>query len=159
MAGRWLMSTIKMAFSIQPAIVYWVAGRFAIRLGGRRSARSSPSRRSRRACCSRSSPALVGTDVEASLALFDRIFEYLDLPVDIVEATDPVELRPDELLGEVRLEGVGFRYGEDYPLDARTTSTSSCRPGTRTAIVGETGAGKTTLGYLVARLYEPQAGA
>src|SRR5438477_8090431 len=53
----------------------------------------------------------VGADMEASLALFDRIFEYLDLPVDIVEAEDPVQLRPDEVLGEVRLRDVSFRYG------------------------------------------------
>jgi ATP-binding cassette subfamily B protein len=90
------------------------------------------------------------------MALFDRIFEYLDLPVDIVEAEHPVELRPAELLGEVRFEGVSFRYGDDswtirdVDLDVPA--------GTRTAVVGETGAGKTTLGYLVARLYEPQEG-
>jgi ATP-binding cassette subfamily B protein len=99
----------------------------------------------------------VGTDVEASLALFDRIFEYLDLPVDIVEAAHPVQLRPGELLGEVRLEGVGFRYGETSPWTLQDVDLV-VPAGTRTAVVGETGAGKTTLGYLVARLYEPQAG-
>src|SRR6202007_174289 len=52
----------------------------------------------------------VQADMQTSLALFDRIFEYLDLPVDIVEKEHPVELRPDEVLGEVRFEGVSFRY-------------------------------------------------
>ena len=99
----------------------------------------------------------VGTDVEASLALFDRIFEYLDLPVDIAEKPDPIELRPGELLGEVRLEDVGFRYSENAPWTLEDVNLV-IPAGTRTAIVGETGAGKTTLGYLVARLYEPQAG-
>src|SRR5581483_1961242 len=108
----------------------------------------------------------VQTDVHSSLALFDRIFEYLDLPVDIVEAADPVELRPSELLGEVRFEGVSFRYdGEsarksapaDFPWTVRDIDLD-VPAGTRTAVVGETGAGKTTLGYLVARLYEPQEG-
>jgi ATP-binding cassette subfamily B protein len=99
----------------------------------------------------------VGNDVEASLALFDRIFEYLDLPVDIVEKPGAIELRPDELLGEVRFEDVAFRYSEDSPWTLQDIDVV-VPAGTRTAIVGETGAGKTTLGYLVARLYEPQAG-
>jgi ATP-binding cassette subfamily B protein len=101
----------------------------------------------------------VQTDVQSSLALFDRIFEYLDLPVDIVEAEEPVELRPDELLGEVRFDGVSFRYGEDEDERWTLRDIDLVVPaGTRTAIVGETGAGKTTLGYLAARLYEPQEG-
>ena len=100
-----------------------------------------------------------GADVEASLALFDRIFEYLDLPVDIVEASNPVELRADEVLGEVRFEDVSFRYSADSDGPWTLHDVSLVVPaGTRTAVVGETGAGKTTLGYLVARLYEPQTG-
>jgi ATP-binding cassette subfamily B protein len=98
-----------------------------------------------------------GADVEASLALFDRIFEYLDLPVDIVEKPDAVALRPSEVLGEVRFEAVSFRYGIDGVWTLRDIDLV-VPAGTRTAIVGETGAGKTTLGYLVARLYEPQEG-
>jgi ATP-binding cassette, subfamily B, bacterial len=104
----------------------------------------------------------VQADMEASLALFDRIFEYLDLPADIVEATHPVELRPSELLGEVKFEDMWFRYGgegsdrgDGWTLQGISLDVPA---GTRTAIVGETGAGKTTLGYLVARLYEPQRG-
>ena len=112
MAGRWVMSTIQMVFAIQPALVYWIAGQSFVHGGTRsRSARSSRSRSCRRGCCSRSHSLLsTGADVEASLALFDRIFEYLDLPVDIVEAEHPVQLRADEVLGEVRFEDVSFRY-------------------------------------------------
>jgi ATP-binding cassette subfamily B protein len=104
--------------------------------------------------------------MEASLALFDRIFEYLDLPIEIVEAEHPVTLRPEEVLGEVRLGDVSFRYGgPDHAQPDEGTEWTLRHvdvvvpAGTRTAIVGETGAGKTTLGYLVARLYEPQEGA
>ena len=101
----------------------------------------------------------VGADVEASLALFDRIFEYLDLPIDIVDPPDPVVLKPRELLGEVRFEDVWFTYAANGEQAWQLQGIDLDVPaGTRTAIVGETGAGKTTLGYLVARLYEPQRG-
>src|SRR5450755_873346 len=157
MAGRWVMSTIQMTFAIQPAIVYWLAGQpwlgHPISIGTVVAFTTLQVR----LLFPIQSLLGVGTDVEASLALFDRIFEYLDLPVDIVEAAHPVELRPSELLGEVRLEGVGFRYGENSPWTLQDVDLV-VPAGTRTAVVGETGAGKTTLGYLVARLYEPQAG-
>ena len=159
MAGRWLMSTINMAFSIQPAIVYWVAGQSFSHAGAAISIGTVVAFTTQQTRLLFPMAALlsVGTDIEASLALFDRIFEYLDLPVDIVEAEHPVELRPRELLGEVRFENVGFRYSENGPWTIQDVD-MEVPAGTRTAIVGETGAGKTTLGYLVARLYEPQTG-
>jgi ATP-binding cassette subfamily B protein len=159
MAGRWLMSSINMAFAVQPAIVYWVAGQSfghagaAIKIGVVVAFTTQQTR----LLFPMAQLLSVGNDVEASLALFDRIFEYLDLPVDIVEAPNPVVLHPGELLGEVALEGVGFRYTEGSPWTLRDVDLV-VPAGTRTAVVGETGAGKTTLGYLVARLYEPQAG-
>jgi ATP-binding cassette, subfamily B, bacterial len=156
MAGRWVMSMIQTTFAIQPIIVYWFAGQSfighitvgtAVAFGTLATRLLFPIQ----------SLLSVGTDVESSLALFDRIFEYLDLPIDIVEKQNPVQLRTDELLGEVRFEKVSFRYFdsgswtvEDIDLEVPA--------GTRTAIVGETGAGKTTLGYLAARLYDPQRG-
>jgi ATP-binding cassette subfamily B protein len=161
MAGRWVMSTIQMTFAIQPAIVYWLAGQSflgpAISIGTVVAFTTLQTR----LLFPIQSLLGVGADVEASMALFDRIFEYLDLPVDIVESEDPVELRPDEVLGEVRFENVSFRYGGNGSnADAWTLRdiNMTAPAGTRTAIVGETGAGKTTLGYLVARLYEPQEG-
>ena len=157
MAGRWVMSTIQMTFAIQPAIVYWLAGQSFI---GHISIGTvvAFSTLQTRLLFPIQSLLGVGADMEASLALFDRIFEYLDLPVDIVEADNPVELRPAELLGEVRLDDVSFRYGkEDEGWTLREVNLV-VPAGTRTAIVGETGSGKTTLGYLVARLYEPQEG-
>jgi ATP-binding cassette, subfamily B, bacterial len=158
MAGRWVMSTIQMTFAIQPAIVYWLAGQSFI---GHISIGTvvAFSTLQTRLLFPIQSLLGVGADMEASLALFDRIFEYLDLPVDIVEAEHPIVLRPSEVLGEVRLENVSFRYGkgDKDPWTLRGVDLD-VPAGTRTAIVGETGAGKTTLGYLVARLYEPQEG-
>ena len=62
----------------------------------------------------------------------------------------------DDVRGEVRFDGVWFRYGDEWTLrDVDITVPA----GTRTALVGETGAGKTSLGYLAARLYDPEQGA
>jgi ATP-binding cassette, subfamily B, bacterial len=158
MAGRWVMSTIQMVFAIQPALVYWIAGQSFVHGGHAISIGTvvAFTQLQTRLLFPIQSLLSTGADVEASLALFDRIFEYLDLPVDIVEASDPVQLRPDEVLGEVRFEHVSFRYGEGpWTLHGIELVVPA---GTRTAVVGETGAGKTTLGYLVARLYEPQEG-
>ncbi len=162
MAGRWLMSTIQMTFAIQPAIIYWLAGQnlagHTISIGTVVAFTTLQTR----LLFPIQSLLNVGADWEASLALFDRIFEYLDLPVDIVEADEPVQLRPGEVLGEVRLEDVSFRYGVKSTKGEDVWTVRHVDvvvpAGTRTAIVGETGAGKTTLGYLVARLYEPQEG-
>src|SRR2546421_172771 len=161
MAGRWVMSTIQMVFAIQPALVYWIAGQSFVHGGHAISIGTvvAFTQLQTRLLFPIQSLLSTGADVEASLALFDRIFEYLDLPTDVVEAPHPVILRPDELLGEVRLEGVSFRYDPDGDGTWTLRDIDLVVPaGTRTAIVGETGAGKTTLGYLVARLYEPQEG-
>jgi ATP-binding cassette, subfamily B, bacterial len=157
MAGRWVMSTIQMVFAIQPAIVYWLAGQSFVHVSiGTVVAFATLQTR---LLFPIQSLLSTGTDIEASLALFDRIFEYLDLPVDIVEAEHPVQLRAAEVLGEVRFEGLSFRYSGDEEGPWTLNDIDLTVPaGTRTAVVGETGAGKTTLGYLVARLYEPQKG-
>jgi ATP-binding cassette subfamily B protein len=97
----------------------------------------------------------VGLEVQTSLALFARIFEYLDLPVDIVERPDARALRG--VRGDVSLRDVWFRYSSQAPWTLREID-AEIPAGTRTALVGETGSGKTTLAYLVARLYEPQRG-
>ncbi len=156
MAGRWMMATIQFTFAAQPAIIYWLAGQSFIGHTISIGTIVAFTTLQTRLLFPIQSLLNVQADIESSLALFDRIFEYLDLPVEIVEAEHPVELRPGELLGEVRFDGVWFRYGEeDWTLSDIDLVVPA---GTRTAVVGETGAGKTTLGYLVARLYEPQRG-
>jgi ATP-binding cassette subfamily B protein len=158
MAGRWMMATIQFVFAAQPAIIYWLAGQTfigAIKIGTVVAFTTLQTR----LLFPIQSLLGVQADMEASLALFDRIFEYLDLPIDIIEAEHPIALNPRDSVGEVRFDGVSFRYGANG--DATWTLRDVdlvVPPGTRTAVVGETGAGKTTLGYLVARLYEPQEG-
>jgi ATP-binding cassette, subfamily B, bacterial len=162
MAGRWMMGTIQFIFAAQPAVIYWLAGQSFIAHSIGIGTVVAFTTLQTRLLFPINSLLGVQADMESSLALFDRIFEYLDLPVDIVQAPDPIELRPEEVLGEVRLDDVSFRYGavgggegSDWTLRHVDLVVPA---GTRTAIVGETGSGKTTLGYLVARLYEPQEG-
>jgi ATP-binding cassette subfamily B protein len=157
MAGRWMMATIQFVFASTPAVIYWLAGQSFVAHTISVGTVVAFTTLQTRLLFPIQSLLGVGTDVEASLALFDRIFEYLDLPIDIVEAEHPVQLDPHRVLGEVRFEGVSFRYGAAEGWTLRDVNLV-IPPGTRTAIVGETGAGKTTLGYLVARLYEPQEG-
>ncbi len=159
MAGRWMMATIQFAFAAQPAIIYWLAGQSFIGYISIGTVVAFTTLQTRLLFPIQS---LLGVqaDVSASLALFDRIFEYLDLPVEIEEAPTPVQLRSDEVLGNVAFEDVWFRYAATEEDDEWTLRDINLvvPAGTRTAIVGETGAGKTTLGYLAARLYEPQRG-
>jgi ATP-binding cassette, subfamily B, bacterial len=163
MAGRWTMATIQFVFSVLPALIYWFAGQSFV---GKVDVGTVVAFTTLQTRLLFPIQGLLGAgaDVEASLALFDRIFEYIDLPIDIVEAPDPVELDPADVVGEVRFEGVSFRYGGPDGQRADGTRWTVhdidlvVPAGTRTAVVGEPGAGKTTLGYLVARLYEPQKG-
>src|SRR5262249_30265089 len=159
MAGRWMMATIQFAFAAQPAIIYWLAGQHLLGNTITIGTVVAFTTLQTRLLFPVQSLLSVQTDVQSSLALFDRIFEYLDLPVDIVEAEQPVVLRPEEVLGEVRFEGVSFRYGSGPDERWARGDTGLVGPaGTRAAIVGEPGAGKTTLGSRAARLYEPQEG-
>jgi ATP-binding cassette subfamily B protein len=99
----------------------------------------------------------VQVDLQTSLALFERVFEYLDLPVEIAEREGARTVEREALNGDVAFEDVWFRYAPDGPWTVEGASFAVPR-GTKTAIVGETGSGKTTLGYLLARLYEPERG-
>src|SRR5580704_2664444 len=120
MAGRWMMATIQFTFAVQPAIIYWLAGQTFIANTISIGTVVAFTTLQTRLLFPIQSLLSVQADMEASLALFDRIFEYLDLPVDIVESEHPVELRPEELLGEVRFEDVWFRYSGEDSDDAWT---------------------------------------
>jgi ATP-binding cassette subfamily B protein len=157
MAGRWRMSTVQMTFAILPALVYWFAGEslasgsHAISIGTVVAFTTLQTR----VLFPVQSLLSVSLEVQTSLALFARIFEYLDLPIDIVERPDARALT--DVRGDVRLQDVWFRYSSDAPWTLQEID-ADVPAGTRTALVGETGSGKTTLAYLIARLYEPQRG-
>ncbi|MBD8909168.1 ABC transporter ATP-binding protein [Methylorubrum zatmanii] len=99
-----------------------------------------------------------GVEVRKTRALFARIFEYLDKPVEITERPDPVTLDKATVTGHVRLDRVEFSYDRTGPATIRGV-TIDIPAGSHTAIVGATGSGKSTLGYLLARLYDVDAGA
>jgi len=160
MAGRWVMASIQATFAIMPALVYWFAGwsiangSAAITIGTLVAFTTLQTR----LFFPLGQLLSVGIDIQTSLALFDRIFEYLDLPVEIDEHPHAKELDPARIRGDVAFTQLGFRYTEDGPWTLRGIDVA-IPAGTRTAIVGETGSGKTTLGYLVARLYDVEEGA
>jgi ATP-binding cassette subfamily B protein len=157
MTGRWLMQSIQMTFAIMPAAIYWFGGLEVLHAHGTASFKVvgtlvSFTTLQTRLFAPIGSLLSISVDIQSSLALFDRIFEYLDLPVDIVPGTRT--LAP--VHGDVRLEHVSFRYGDGpYALSDLDITIPA---GTTTAVVGETGAGKTTVGYLVSRLYDASKG-
>src|SRR5689334_9584526 len=151
MAGRWVMASIQTSFAIMPAAVYWFGG---LALAHGSTTVSLPllvafTTLQTRLFFPIGSLLGVGLDVQTSLALFDRIFEYLDQPVDLEEQPDA---RLVAEAGDVAFDHVWFRYGDDaWTLEDVSFTVAQ---GTTTALVGETGSGKTTLGYLAARLYD-----
>ena len=164
MAGRWRQSTIQVVMSSMPAVIYWVTGlaggagqhganHMAISIGTLVAFTTLQGQLFR--------PAVqllgVGVDIQSSLELFARIFEYLDLPIDVAEPESPAAL-PGRARGDVRLAGVGFSYAGAAGPTLRDVNVT-IPPGRHLAIVGETGSGKTTLSYLIPRLYDVTSGA
>ncbi|GGT98382.1 ABC transporter ATP-binding protein [Streptomyces coeruleorubidus] len=157
MAGRWRMAVITIVMAALPAVIYWTAG-MALQLGGPEvSLGTIVAFVSLQQGLFRPAVSLLstGVQIQTSLALFQRIFEYLDLPIDITERPDPVRL--DRIKGEVRFENVSFGY-DDKGGPALDGIDLTVPAGGSLAIVGPTGAGKSTLGYLVPRLYDVTGG-
>jgi ATP-binding cassette, subfamily B, bacterial len=157
MAGRWRQSTIQIVMSAMPAVIYWAAGLTISQGHPLVSIGTLVAFTTLQTGLFRPMVGLLqtGVDVQSSLALFGRIFEYLDLRPDIEEPAAPVALA--QVRGDVRFEHVQFSYdGAEEPtlLDLDITIPA----GTSLAVVGETGSGKTTLSYLVPRLYDVTGG-
>jgi len=156
LAGRWRMATMNVVFAAVPAAIYLAAG-FPATAGGM-TIGTLVAFVALQGGLFRPLMGLlnVGVDLTASMALFSRIFEYVDLPVDLVEATDPIRLDRGSARGEVRFEGVGFAYDPDRPVLSGIDLVVPA--GTTLALVGETGSGKSTLASLVPRLRDVTTG-
>jgi ATP-binding cassette subfamily B protein len=226
MIGRWFFMFIGTFFSVTPAIIYLVAGLMiilnplhaGITLGGIVAFTTLQSR----VFFPIGQLLNVQVDIQGALALFDRIFEYLDLPIEIKNAPNALQLKPDQVRGEVTFRSVSFSYKNEYaglfadpsgkqdgredgngdgsdggdgtmngqngddrkrgkktspplvynnlPVPVATPDEPIARatlhdisfdikPGQLAALVGPSGAGKTTITYLIPRLYDVDEGA
>ncbi|MEV5596414.1 ABC transporter ATP-binding protein [Streptomyces sp. NPDC052496] len=186
MAGRWRMATIGIVMAAMPAVIYWSAG-LVLQLGGPAfSIGTLVAFVTLQQGLLRPTVSLLSTGVQmqTSVALFQRIFEYLDLPVAITEPARPVRLAEPQ--GEVRFEHVTFayenpeqqsgdpeqqsgkpeqRHGDPEQQNGAAPAPATLRDidltvpaGSSLAVVGPTGSGKSTLSYLVPRLYDVTAG-
>lgn len=182
LVGRWFFMGLGIASAIGTALIYWVGGRLVLveaitvgtivafaayltRLYGPISALSN-----------------VQVEFATSMVSFERVFEYLDLPVEIQDPAGAVEL--DRVHGQVRFDSVSFSYlGGSKPPESNGRESEEnddryaleivpvtsrrwalhdlsfeIQPGQLVALVGPSGAGKTTITYLLPRLYDPTEG-
>jgi ATP-binding cassette subfamily B protein len=198
MIGRWFFMFIGTFFSVMPAIVYLAAGWQIIHrvpiFGAGMSFGTIVAFTTLQSRLFFPVGQLLNIQVEiqGALALFDRIFEYLDLPIDIKDKPNALQLKPEEVRGEVTFKNVMFAYKRDEEassdketeqdekeLVAQTNPISplavahtpeeparqtlndisfTIKPGQLAALVGPSGAGKTTITYLVPRLYDVDSG-
>jgi ATP-binding cassette, subfamily B, bacterial len=172
MVGRGFFSLVGIFFSITPALVYLVGGYLLFR--GRLDQSPEELVATIAAFTTLQSRLFfplgqllnVNVEIQSSLALFDRIFEYLDLERDITDHDGAIELDPKSVKGEIHFKDVWFRYdrpGKERSEDERLWTIAGVdfriEPGQLVALVGPSGAGKTTLTYLLPRLYDVGRGA
>ncbi len=157
LAGRWRMASMSVIFAAIPAIIYLSAG--LPMTAGTMTIGTLVAFTTLQAALFRPLMGLLNVQVAltSSLALFGRIFEYLDLPVDIQNPITPYDVELAEIQGDVELHDVSFRY-PDAAKPALDHVSLRVPAGTTLAVVGETGSGKTTLAALLARLHDPTTG-
>ncbi|QDP95639.1 ABC transporter ATP-binding protein [Microlunatus elymi] len=157
LAGRWRMATMSIIFAAIPALIYLVAGLPIT--GGTISIGTLIAFASLQGSIFRPMMGLLNVAAQwiASMALFSRIFGYLDTTTDVPEPTHPLPIDPAAIRGEVEIVGVDYRYpgAETGALDGIELRVSA---GGSLALVGATGSGKSTLASLVARLRDPSTG-
>ncbi|MGH2528216.1 MAG: ABC transporter ATP-binding protein [Actinomycetota bacterium] len=182
MIGRSFFAVVGTFFSITPALVYLVAG-WVLADGATTEVITAGTIVAFTTLQSRlffpiGSMLQVSTEVQSSMALFDRIFEYLDMEHEIEDGPDAVALAPTDVKTRVEFRDVWFRYeappeeaaipvspsdlaaGEHAPREWTLEGVDlDIAPGELAALVGPSGAGKTTMTYLVPRFYDVQEGA
>ncbi|MGW4295710.1 ABC transporter ATP-binding protein [Micromonospora chersina] len=157
LAGRWRMASMTVIFAAIPAVIYLGAGLPGT--AGTLTIGTLVAFTALQGNLFRPLMGLlnVGVSLTASMALFARIFEYLDLPVEVADPAHPVALDPTRVRGHLRFSDVTFSYpGSDTAAVAGVSL--DVPAGTSLALVGETGSGKSTLAALISRLHDPDAG-
>ncbi len=157
LAGRWRMATMSIVFAAIPAVIYLAAG--MPQVAGTISIGTVVAFTALQSSIFRPIMGLlnVGAQWISSMALLSRIFGYLDLPVEVPAPTDPVPMPRDAVRGDVRFDGVAYRY-PDGDRDVLSGLDLVVPAGTSLALVGETGSGKSTIAALMVRLADPTAG-
>ncbi|ALV47744.1 multidrug ABC transporter ATP-binding protein [Arthrobacter alpinus] len=150
LAGRWRMATMSIIFSAIPALIYFAGGL----PGSTMSIGTIVAFTALQSTIFRPIMGLLNLGVQwvSAMALFSRIFEYLDMVPDITAPKKPVALDPATVRGEVRFENVHFAY--DGGADVLRGINLALAAGTTSAVVGPTGSGKSTLGALLPRLHD-----
>ena len=168
MIGRWFMMLISTFFSITPALVYLLLGYLAFGPGHHTSPQQTAELIGTLVAFTTLQSRLffpigqllsVQVEIQGALALFERVFEYLDMPHEIADRPDALTLTAETVRGEVEMDHVTFHYRPDTERPALDYVSFEVKPGQLTALVGPSGAGKTTITYLVPRLYDVEKGA
>ncbi|MDA0301537.1 MAG: ABC transporter ATP-binding protein [Chloroflexi bacterium] len=159
MAGRWFNMGTQLFGAVLPGLIYWYGGRAV--LGDDLSVGTvvAFAMLAQRVFGPFAGIARINTTLLSSLALFERIFEYLDMPVEVEER--PGAARLSKPRGEVEFDRVSFSYQSHATRHTAAIDGVSFRieAGEMVALVGPSGAGKTTVTYLMQRYYDPQQGA
>ncbi len=157
LAGRWRMATMSIIFAAIPALIYLAAG-FPATSGGM-TIGTLVAFTALQSAIFRPVMGLLNVGVQwvSSMALFSRIFGYLDLVTDVPAPAEPVAVDVARVAGEVRLDHVTFAYAAGSPPAVADVSLV-VPAGSSLALVGDTGSGKSTLGSLISRLRDPQSG-
>src|SRR4051794_24859095 len=163
MTGRGFFALTQAFFGISPALLYLVAG---LEIHSGRAALSAGTIVAFTTLQTRllfpiNQLLQVSVDVQSSLALFGRVFEYLDLQPEITDRPDAEDLPAEAVTGDLELDRVSFAYGSGAETGHWALRAVSLRvePGQLAALVGPSGAGKTTISYLLPRLYDVTDGA
>ncbi len=154
MVGRWFFMTIQTFWSAAPAVVWLIGGHQVIDGSLSLGDIIAFTALQGRLFLPINQILTVHIEVQSALALFERIFEYLDLEPDVAERADALEHATP--VGLVAFDAVSFAYRADLPVLQDVTF--AVEPGTMTALVGPSGAGKSTIAALVSRLYDPDEG-
>ncbi|MGE0227696.1 MAG: ABC transporter ATP-binding protein [Dehalococcoidia bacterium] len=156
MAGRWFNMGTGLFGALIPGLVYWYGGRAVIGQSLSPGDVVAFAMLVQRVFGPFASIARINTTLLSSLAVFERIFEYLDMPVEVEERLGARRL--ERVRGAIEFDHVSFGYAGPDRL-ALNHVTFEAAPGTMVALVGPSGAGKTTMTYLLQRFYDPLAGA
>ncbi|HEY0866108.1 MAG TPA: ABC transporter ATP-binding protein [Fimbriimonas sp.] len=158
MIFRMFGAVFGLTFQVTPTLVLWLAGYLIYRSPGSITIGTIVAFTSLQSRMFFPLTGLLSTQVEvtAAFALFDRIYEYLDMKQDVVDAPDAIA--PAEVQGRVEFDDVSFRYEDDQDRSTLEGLSLVAEPGQLVALVGPSGAGKTTLTYLIPRLYDAESG-